>query len=182
MGCRGVRPRVRYDGLSQEGNQERFAVGSRPSPSRPCCPYPDAMRRCGNQNKRRAARGEKRSRNLCVPKGRRLEDGDGKGRLPTTNHHPFFLSNNLHAKTCPRTTHREGWGDVGQLLRLDLILYMLAAAPAPAVAWRGGAQIFGAFSTVRASGQPLCCPFRASASERNSEHANRRLTPVRAIR
>ena len=124
MGCRGVRPRVRYDGLSQEGNQERFAVGSRPSPSRPCCPYPDAMRRCGNQNKRRAARGEKRSRNLCVPKGRRLEDGDGKGRLPTTNHHPFFLSNNLHAKTCPRTTHREGWGDVGQLLRLDLILYM----------------------------------------------------------
>ena len=124
MGCRGVRPRVRHDGLSQEGNQERFAVGSRPSPSRPCCPYPDAMRRCGNQNKRRAARGEKRSRNLCVPKGRRLEDGDGKGRLPTTNHHPFFLSNNLHAKTCPRTTHREGWGDVGQLLRLDLILYM----------------------------------------------------------
>ena len=99
MGCRGVRPRVRHDGLSQEGNQERFAVGSRPSPSRPCCPYPDAMRRCGNQNKRRAARGEKRSRNLCVPKGRRLEDGDGKGRLPTTNHHPFFLSNNLHAKT-----------------------------------------------------------------------------------
>ena len=124
MGCRGVRPRVRYDGLSQEGNQERFAVGSRPSPSRPCCPYPDAMRRCGNQNKRRAARGEKQSRNLCVPKGRRLEDGDGKGRLPTTNHHPFFLSNNLHAKTCPRTTHREGQGDVGQLLRLDLILYM----------------------------------------------------------
>ena len=124
MGCRGVRPRVRHDGLSQEGNQERLAVGSRPSPSRPCCPYPDAMRRCGNQNKRRAARGEKRSRNLCVPKGRRLEDGDGKGRLPTTNHHPFFLSNNLHAKTCPRTTHREGWGDVGQLLRLDLILYM----------------------------------------------------------
>ena len=102
-----------------------------------------------------------------------------KFNLKFTIFFPFFYHHRITSRAAKRSERGvpPKFTDFARLWRSPL-----AAAPAPAVAWRGGARIFGAFSTVRASGQPLCCPFRASASERNSEHANRRLNPVRAIR
>ena len=118
--------------------------------------------------KRRAARGEKRSRNLCVPKGRRLKDGDGKGRLPTTNHRPFsYRTRLLHATTCPRTTPGH-WATFAPRPYSLLDESLTLRAPHWPQAGRSGQHASGRSSLpgrcVTVSFQPICTLWRCSTA------------------